>query len=522
MRQGIVLLAALPLLAVQGLSTRGEFAVVAHAQESKIYVVDGLALGGAVRVERKTYKDYDCRPSTQYRGLTFCQRRKTDKGDRGRVSATTTILHADDGVTTYVNGFIEPAFFAAGDVEKEIARLSAKFGQRAQVMEAPKRSGVPDARLAVWGTLRLTPLDSNAMVMVRSGQSPGKGMLADYLGDFSRSAQVDLPVFAIEGQSGFVWIASFDENGRGKLRFFAINAARLSALRKDDEEDLQRKRLAEQRATAARAEEELKNRIISDLKKVEQEAIEYMENCEPTCPDNPEAEEVRLQAANNLEQEKLAADEAERFAAAIGNELALSTYISSCKKCEFRSEAQAALSAIREENENNKMIADAEMSQFQASHGDIPALKRYLADCQLCTFASLAVRKIQEAASKYEELLFSFELCNNDHLEVHVAIAGREDPHADMWTSRGWWKVGSGQCRTIGTYAKGYFYYFAENRRASWSGGKNFCTSSEAFRILIMPDECAEGESTKGFHEINIQDSNTQQLLMRNLGASPP
>jgi hypothetical protein len=71
-------------------------------------------------------------------------------------------------------------------------------------------------------------LDSESMKIVADGKSPKKGMLIDCIGDFTRSVKEGLPVYRISGGAGFVWVASYDERGRGTLRFAAVDASRLS------------------------------------------------------------------------------------------------------------------------------------------------------------------------------------------------------------------------------------------------------------------------------------------------------
>jgi hypothetical protein len=53
-------------------------------------------------------------------------------------------------------------------------------------------------------------------------------MLIDCIGDFTRSVKEGLPVYRVSGGAGFVWVASFDERGRGTLRFVAVDASRLA------------------------------------------------------------------------------------------------------------------------------------------------------------------------------------------------------------------------------------------------------------------------------------------------------
>src|SRR5262245_17846695 len=103
-----------------------------------------------------------------------------------------------------------------------------------------------------------------------------------------------------------------------------------------------------------------------------------------------------------LEALELRQLEAERFEAALGNEQALTTYISFCKECEFMREAAIERDALRK----TRAAADAEEKQFTSARGNIAALKRYVADCQVCAFARAAVQEIREASVKFENARF--------------------------------------------------------------------------------------------------------------------
>jgi hypothetical protein len=57
---------------------------------------------------------------------------------------TTTIMHSGDGTVAYVNQFVEPASFT----QAEITRLSIKFDEKARLLEAPLKPGLPKAVIA--------------------------------------------------------------------------------------------------------------------------------------------------------------------------------------------------------------------------------------------------------------------------------------------------------------------------------------------------------------------------------------
>jgi hypothetical protein len=83
---------------------------------------------------------------------------------------------------------------------------------------------LPNAIIASWGTIKLEPLDSASVEIVATGESPRKGLLADFLGNFQRSARLGLPIYRLSGGSGYVWSASADRNGRGYQRTFVYDA----------------------------------------------------------------------------------------------------------------------------------------------------------------------------------------------------------------------------------------------------------------------------------------------------------
>jgi hypothetical protein len=61
---------------------------------------------------------------------------------------------------------------------------------------------------------------------VAGGTSLHDGLLIDFLGDVARSANEGLSIYRIDGGPGFLWAASFDQNGRGNLRLSAIDASK--------------------------------------------------------------------------------------------------------------------------------------------------------------------------------------------------------------------------------------------------------------------------------------------------------
>ena len=192
------------------------------------YVVDGISLGARVSFKSSDYQEYQCRPSEQFEGVTWCNKQRVEEEARGSYRSSYTIAHSRDGTIYYFNQFLEPAFFNAGEVDNEIERLSGKFGEpTTQRIDMPRGLADVDGLIATWGRVTLESLDSTAINEWVAGRSPPKGILIDFIGNFSNSARWGLPIYRVSGGPGFVWAASFDPQGRGTLRFFAIDPGAL-------------------------------------------------------------------------------------------------------------------------------------------------------------------------------------------------------------------------------------------------------------------------------------------------------
>jgi hypothetical protein len=191
------------------------------------YAVEGVVLGSKLKLDGAAYRDYKCTPSEQFDAFAWCQRSRRDRERRGPYDATYSVLHARDGTVVYANRHQQPAFFDAGEADNDIQSYARKLGETPRITKMPRRSGTTDAVLAVWGKVELEPLDEDGVRSLAQGRSPRKGLLIDFISDFTRSAQEGLPIYRIVGGPGFVWAASFDGRGRGTLRFAAVDASAL-------------------------------------------------------------------------------------------------------------------------------------------------------------------------------------------------------------------------------------------------------------------------------------------------------
>jgi hypothetical protein len=124
---------------------------------------------------------------------------------------------------------VAPASLGKGKVEREIAQLSKEFNEDpVSVTWMAPRKGAPNAVIALWGQVRLEGVDRRALSILAAGESPHQGVLVDYVGDLYRSARNGLPVYRMIGGAGYLYSASFDDEGRGHRHYVAIDASRFS------------------------------------------------------------------------------------------------------------------------------------------------------------------------------------------------------------------------------------------------------------------------------------------------------
>jgi hypothetical protein len=189
------------------------------------YVVNGMTLGSRMQTDTAAYRTYQCEPSEQFSGYTYCKKSGSERGTRGQVETASSLLHAPDGTIVYVNRSAEPVYSSSGDAKKEIQRLAQEFGAPPRITDIPKRADGIDAVMATWGDVVLEPLDAASISQLAAGRSLSKGYMIDFIGNFRRSAQLGLPVYRLTGGPGYVWVASYNQNGRGGMRFVAVDAA---------------------------------------------------------------------------------------------------------------------------------------------------------------------------------------------------------------------------------------------------------------------------------------------------------
>src|ERR1700730_13675219 len=205
---------------------RVEQAIESQRKKYVVNGLDGLSLGGRVP-QSNEYQEYQCTPSEQFEGVTWCNKQRVEKEARGSYRSSYTIAHSRDGIIYYLNRSLEPAFFNAGEADADIESLFRKFGGQPSRFSMPRGLAPVDGLIAVWGKVTLESLDPTGVKELAAGRSPRQGILVDFIGNLTDSARRGLPIYRATGGPGFVWAASFNPQGRGTLRFFAVDPSAL-------------------------------------------------------------------------------------------------------------------------------------------------------------------------------------------------------------------------------------------------------------------------------------------------------
>jgi hypothetical protein len=192
------------------------------------FSVDGWTLGSKMPYGNPAYQQYQCVLSQKFEEFVWCTKTISDKEQRGRFRASFSMLRAEDGAVVYANRYQEPAYWSANEVANDIQRYSHKFGQEPHIYQLPVRPGLPKGTLATWGKVVLELIVGDELRLLGEDKPLKKGIAIDFIGNFTQSARQGLPIYRLAGGPGFVWAASYNQSGRGTLRFSAVDASTYS------------------------------------------------------------------------------------------------------------------------------------------------------------------------------------------------------------------------------------------------------------------------------------------------------
>jgi S1-C subfamily serine protease len=189
------------------------------------YSVGGLFLGEKVDFGSAARLGYKCAGSQKFEGFAWCTKASSEGEARGQFRVWFSMMLDRDRRVVYVNRYQEPAYWRANEAKDDIQRYSKKVGQEPRVIHLPARPGLPRGTLATWGDVVLEPIVGDELKLLAADKPLPKGIAIDFIGDFTKSARQGIPIYRLTGGSGFVWAGSYNEAGRGTLRFVAVNAS---------------------------------------------------------------------------------------------------------------------------------------------------------------------------------------------------------------------------------------------------------------------------------------------------------
>jgi len=189
------------------------------------YSVEGLAVGARVAFGSNAYRAYNCSPSNQFDTYTWCRKNISGKESRGNFNASYSILHNPDGIVSYVARMQDPSYFTQDEILGLQQRLTQKYGPIAKIEKITWANNEWSGEYVLWGGARLDPLPANERQEIANDIEKGHGLLVDFAGNFKQSAREGLPIYRVAGGPGFVWVASYNQSGKGKQRFFAVDAS---------------------------------------------------------------------------------------------------------------------------------------------------------------------------------------------------------------------------------------------------------------------------------------------------------
>jgi uncharacterized membrane protein len=102
-------------------------------------------------------------------------------------------------------------------------------------------------------------------------------------------------------------------------------------------------------------------------------------------------------------------------------------------------------------------------------------------------------------------------VCNHSSVSASVAVSNLVAAGDSRFEVQGWWTVKANSCSTVGTFAQGWFYYYAEQTnsgRIYWGGDFPLCVQYPGpFEVMHTESTTCPDKQLKKF--IAKQISNT-------------
>jgi uncharacterized membrane protein len=138
----------------------------------------------------------------------------------------------------------------------------------------------------------------------------------------------------------------------------------------------------------------------------------------------------------------------------------------------------------------------------------------------LCSLAMLFV-----AAGEARSQTFDYVFCNRSNTKIFITIATQVSPRDQRFKVAGFWSLPAGQCGSVGSYPRGWVYYFAEQDEPGtgfWGGDDaGICIRYPGpFERILTPNyTCGPNETVQGFKGVFVEHNSAS--LTVNLNVRP-
>jgi len=102
---------------------------------------------------------------------------------------------------------------------------------------------------------------------------------------------------------------------------------------------------------------------------------------------------------------------------------------------------------------------------------------------------------------------FMFEVCNQGCAPASVAVSYYSDDKSS-WMTQGWWTVPGNQCKSLGSFKKGEFYYYAKgfySDALEWHGDFGLCVRLPGPFLTVNNGACPRPGISKRFTHNAVQ-----------------
>jgi uncharacterized membrane protein len=99
-----------------------------------------------------------------------------------------------------------------------------------------------------------------------------------------------------------------------------------------------------------------------------------------------------------------------------------------------------------------------------------------------------------------------FKVCNQSTQSIDVAFAY---PQGNGWTTKGWWVLGSGDCKVVYSPPLEYveYYVLGEGHAGGfWGGDRSFCVINRKFNIGVADSRCINPGRWAKFTKVDTGD----------------